>query len=480
MAMQALVFWMEDQKTSIVDLASIPESDREPGKISRVLWQDGQTYPAQILKLSKCSKTLISAEKKLLDKYNGLQTDGVSKRQARPKGVDPTVASAVEVARALGERIVLPPQHAAEKAAISRQRRVDNSNVKQIETHGDSLALQSSNVSSVKRSLQFSAMPEADLSGEEYGSSVSPRVDKSPDENTHTPLKLTEDSPVSGSCDRCRTLLSHINPASIEFLITLSKFCNIVTASSNLHVADSDSFSTGEQTHLRPLTVECGHKKVELTAGSGLFLKKASKSKAVFSANGDPEKLTREILTVLYGNKLRQPGISALGHGKQKLGIGETDLQNIFSFVCRNSDTKDRKDKKPFTFHAFVKTVNKKLKTASRDPESNSSAYQPPSFSSQQPPSFSSQQPPSFSSQQPPSFSSQQPPSFSSQQPPSFSSQQPPSFSSYQPPSFSSYQPPSFSSYHQQSSSFDPYYCDPEKFNPPAIPLMDTQTILSL
>ncbi|KAE8738232.1 hypothetical protein FOCC_FOCC016291 [Frankliniella occidentalis] len=124
--------------------------------------------------------------------------------------------------------------------------------------------------------------------------------------------------------------------------------------------------------HLQPLTVECGHKKVELTAGSGLFLKKASKSKAVLSANGDPDRLTREILTVLYGDKLRQPGISALGQGKQKLGIGETDLQNIFSFVCRNSKLTGRVDKKgkelpSFTFNAFIKSVNKKLKTASRD-----------------------------------------------------------------------------------------------------------------
>ncbi len=47
-------------------------------------------------------------------------------------------------------------------------------NVKQIETQGDSLALQSSNVSYVKRSLQFSAMPETDLSGNEDSGSVSP------------------------------------------------------------------------------------------------------------------------------------------------------------------------------------------------------------------------------------------------------------------------------------------------------------------
>lgn len=362
--------------TSIVEVASVPECDREPGKVSKVKWQDGSAYPAQIIKLSKCMKTLNNAEKKFLDKYNGLQSDG-SKRQAKAKPVDPSVATALQLARALGERVQLPPQQAAEKAAILRQKRVDNANVKQTESFGDSLAFKSDNVSSAKRILQFGATDDVNLSGNEGNGSVSPGVDQTLDEDMHTPLKSNHQAQnppvISDSCEKCKMLSSHINPASMEFLISLSKFCNVVPVSSNLsYTADGDSLSIGEVNHLQPLTVECGHKKVELTAGSGLFLKKASKSKAVLSANGDPDRLTREILTVLYGDKLRQPGISALGQGKQKLGIGETDLQNIFSFVCRNSKLTGRVDKKgkelpSFTFNAFIKSVNKKLKTASRD-----------------------------------------------------------------------------------------------------------------
>lgn len=78
------------------------------------------------------------------------------------------------------------------------------------------------------------------------------------------------------------------------------------------------------------MSVDPGHKKVELTAGSGLFLKKSSKVTSVVSAAGDAEKLTRNVIQDLYGDQLKQKGVSALGQGKSKKGIGKTDLKNIY------------------------------------------------------------------------------------------------------------------------------------------------------
>ncbi|KAK3920618.1 ATPase synthesis protein 25, mitochondrial [Frankliniella fusca] len=365
--LRALVFWVDDQKTSVVDIGAVPECDRDAGKVTKVVWQDGASYPAQVLKISKCPKTLHNAEENFLKKYNSLSED--SKRQSK-QPLNPTVATAIQVARSLGERVELPPQQAAEKSAISKQRRMDNANVKEVESTSDELALKSCNVSHAKRNLMSAGFDSTPVKASGRDAPSQDCEEASPDKTCQTPLKEID----SDACERCKSLTARINPATVEFLLSLNRFCNLAPVSPSLDssMCAGSSVSLSEGSQLQPLIVESGHKKVELSSGSGLFVKKASKSKAVFSAGGDPEKLTREILCVLYGEKLRQPGISALGNGKKKLGIGETDLQNIYSFVCRNSKVTDRKDKKDgelpdFTFNSFIKVVNKKLKSAGRD-----------------------------------------------------------------------------------------------------------------
>ncbi|KAK3909658.1 Collagen alpha-1(XXVII) chain A [Frankliniella fusca] len=379
--LQVLVFWLDDRKTSIVDISNAPECDREPGKVAKVQWADGSHYPAQVIKVSKCLKTLEQAEVKFLEKFNSLnkgQSQVQGKRQVKKCEQD-VVASAVQVANALAEKVQLPPELAAVKIAAAREKRLVNNNIKCAESAADSVAALSENVSSAKRSLEFYSDDEADANA------------------STSPEKLKEVSPVDGterqtpkrqgvietSCANCRRLSSYINPSSMEFLKALSQFCDLDTESDIPPPTRNDST---EVWHLKPLPIDSGHKKVELTAGSGLYLKKASKSRAVVSSGGDPEKLTRDIIQELYGDKLRQKGISALGHGKKRMGIGQTDLQNIYSFVCRNSTISARKGKNnvdlpDYTFQAFIRIVNKKLHTASRDRSQDSGFLKTPKSS---------------------------------------------------------------------------------------------------
>ncbi|KAK3929134.1 Phenylalanine--tRNA ligase alpha subunit [Frankliniella fusca] len=391
--MSVLVFWLDDQKTSIVNIQGVPEGEREPGKVANVVWQDGQKYPAQIVKVSKCLKTLETAEKAFISKYNNLTNGEVSsKRQMKSKqNSSDVLASAVQVAKALGERVKLPPQQAAEKSKLARQRRMDSANVRQVECLSDTVAFKSSNV--VKRNLirngfdlssEKENTPLSQVGSPTQDEEVQPHLPSSPTTSpttspTRTPAKKVNSPASSGTCERCRFLDSHINPASMEFLLSLNKFCNVEPVSSNFNYsAVTQREGVDEVSHLRPLPVQSGHKKVELSVGSGLFLSKSSKAKAVYSSGGDPDKLTREILTVLYGERLKQPGISALGHGKKKLGIGGNDLQNIFM------EKKTRKENEViFNFNAFIRVVNKKLKSASRDrgvpPSKTSSGEEPES-----------------------------------------------------------------------------------------------------
>ncbi|KAK3932758.1 30S ribosomal protein S20 [Frankliniella fusca] len=390
-----LVFWLEDRKTSIVELDCVPEEDRDPGKIAKVKWDDGSSYPAQIIKIAKCVKTLEQAEAKFLEKFNSLNNSDnqvQGKRQIKKPLKSNVTAVAVELARTLGEKVELPSELAVTKAAAAREKRFINSHIRQSESIEDSLALQSENVSKVKRSLEFhdddhddDDEDDDDTDANKTTSFKRAKVLSDDGIQHQSPTSLTScvDATPRTRCDKCRALSSNINPTSVEFVRALAQFCGLAPSVQPTFkpclpspTSNSDKSEAGQ---LKPVAVEPGHKRVELTAGSGLFLKKSSKVTSVVSAAGDAEKLTRLIIQDLYGDQLKQKGISALGQGKGKKGIGKTDLKNIYAFISRNSTITCRKGKKDeelqdFTFQEFIRVVNKKLQSASRDRSNNKTA----------------------------------------------------------------------------------------------------------
>lgn len=49
--MLALVFWLLEKRTSIVEIDCIFEEDRHPGRIAQVLWGK-ERHPAQVVKIA--------------------------------------------------------------------------------------------------------------------------------------------------------------------------------------------------------------------------------------------------------------------------------------------------------------------------------------------------------------------------------------------------------------------------------------------
>lgn len=52
--MRALVFWLLEKRTSIVDIECLFEEDRHPGRIAQVLWGK-ERHPAQVIKIASKS-----------------------------------------------------------------------------------------------------------------------------------------------------------------------------------------------------------------------------------------------------------------------------------------------------------------------------------------------------------------------------------------------------------------------------------------
>jgi len=51
--MKALIYWIEDKKTSTEDLENIPIADRFVGSVCQAHWSgDGKEYPAKVLYIS--------------------------------------------------------------------------------------------------------------------------------------------------------------------------------------------------------------------------------------------------------------------------------------------------------------------------------------------------------------------------------------------------------------------------------------------